>query len=57
MSTNQAKFHLAKIDHAHARLMSSLKTLSQIRRLALPAVQINVARQQVNQQIVPHSTT
>jgi hypothetical protein len=49
---SQAKLHLTKIDRAHARLMSTLKTLATVRRLAIPAVQINVARQQVNQQVV-----
>jgi hypothetical protein len=29
--------------------MSTLKTLATVHRLAVPAVQINVARQQVNQ--------
>jgi hypothetical protein len=52
MSIAQAKFHLAKIDRAHARLMSTMKTLATVRRLAIPAVQINVARQQVNQQTI-----
>lgn len=40
-----------RIDRAHRRLLSTLKTLAQVRRLAVPAVQINVARQQVNQQL------
>ena len=55
MTINQAKFHLTKIDRAHARLMSTLKTLATVRRLAIPAVQINIAKQQVNQQIVSGS--
>jgi hypothetical protein len=56
LTFNQAKFHLTKIDRAHARLMSALKTLATVRRLAVPAVQINVARQQVNQQVVSPQT-
>jgi hypothetical protein len=37
-----------RIDRAHRRLLASLRTLATLRRLALPAVQINLARQQVN---------
>jgi hypothetical protein len=42
-----ADFHLRRIDGAHRRLMNTLKTLATVRRLAGPAVQVNVA-QQVN---------
>ena len=49
LTLKQADFHLRRIDWAHRRLLSSLKTLATVRRLALPAVQINVASQQVNQ--------
>lgn len=37
-----------RIDRAHRRLMASLKTLATVRRLGVPAIQVNVARQQVN---------
>jgi hypothetical protein len=37
------------MDRAHRRFLSAVKTLAAVRRLARPAVQINVARQQVNQ--------
>ena len=33
---------------AHARAMSAAKTLATLRRLAIPVVQVNVAREQVN---------
>ena len=49
LTIKQAEFHLRRIDQAHRRLLSSLKTLATVRRLALPALQINVASQQVNQ--------
>ena len=49
LTIKQAEFHLRRIDRAHRRLLSTLKTLATIRRLALPALQINVASQQVNQ--------
>jgi hypothetical protein len=38
-----------RIDHAHQRMLKTLKTLAEVRRLALPALQINIARRQVNQ--------
>jgi hypothetical protein len=56
LTMSRVKFHQMRIDRAHARLMSALKTLATVRRLAVPAVQINVARQQVNQQIVSSQT-
>ena len=37
-----------RIDRAHRRLMSSLKTLATVRRLGLPTIQLNVAERQVN---------
>lgn len=49
LSLRQADFAVRRIDRAHRRLLSSLKTLATVRRLALPALQINVASQQVNQ--------
>jgi hypothetical protein len=45
----QSEHAQRRIDRAHRRLLSTLKTLAAVRRLALPALQINVARQQVNQ--------
>lgn len=45
----QARYHQEKIAHAQRRLESALRTLANIRRLALPALQINVAGRQVNQ--------
>jgi hypothetical protein len=49
LTLKQADYHLRRIDRAHRRLLSTLKTLATIRRLALPTLQINVASQQVNQ--------
>jgi hypothetical protein len=37
-----------KIDKAHARFLSALLTLARIRKLALPTLQVNIARNQVN---------
>jgi hypothetical protein len=49
MSLAQSDHSQRRIDRAHRRLLSTLKTLAAVRRLALPALQINVASQQVNQ--------
>jgi hypothetical protein len=44
--------HQKLITHAHRRLMATLRTLAVVRKLAVPAIQVNVAGQQVNQQFV-----
>jgi hypothetical protein len=45
---SQANFQHRKIDKAHARFLSALRTLAQVRKLALPTLQVNIARNQVN---------
>jgi hypothetical protein len=52
ISRELAECHQKFISHAHHRLMSTLRTLAVVRKLAVPAIQVNVARQQVNQQLV-----
>jgi hypothetical protein len=49
MTLAQSEHAQRRTDRAHRRLMSTLKTLAAVRRFALPAVQINLARQQVDQ--------
>jgi hypothetical protein len=49
MSLAQSDHAQRRMDRAHRRFLSTVKTLATVRRLALPAPQINVARQQVNQ--------
>jgi hypothetical protein len=49
MSLAQSEHAQRRIDRAHRRLLSTVKTLAAVRRIALPSLQINVARQQVNQ--------
>jgi hypothetical protein len=49
MSLTQSEHAQRRIDRAHRRFLSTVKTLAAVRRLALPSLQINVARQQVNQ--------
>jgi hypothetical protein len=43
-----AEFRQRRIDQAHRRYLSTLKTLATVRRLAVPVLQVNLARQQVN---------
>jgi hypothetical protein len=40
----QSEHAQRRIDRAHRRMLSTLKTLASVRRLAVPALQINVAR-------------
>ena len=48
MSIQENDVHQQRIDKAHARFLSSLRTLAQVRKLALPALQVNIAKSQVN---------
>jgi len=48
LPAKQAEFHQRRIDAAHRRFLSSLKTLATVRKLALPAIQVNIAEEQVN---------
>lgn len=48
LSIRQAEFHQRRIDAAHRRFLSAIKTLATVRKLALPALRINVAQNQVN---------
>lgn len=38
-----------RIDRAQRRYLQAIRTLAQVRRLAVPSVQVNIAEQQVNQ--------
>ncbi len=48
MTIVQADHQQRRLDRAHARFLSALRTLAQIRKLALPTLQVNIARNQVN---------
>jgi hypothetical protein len=45
---SQADLQHRKIDKAHAGFLSAIRTLAQVRKLALPTLQVNIARNQVN---------
>jgi hypothetical protein len=47
-SFDPASFEHRKIDKAHARFPSAARTLAHVRKLALPTLQLNIARNQVN---------
>ncbi len=47
LSIKQADFHQRRIDRAHGRFLSAVRTLATVRKLALPVLQVNIARRQV----------
>ncbi len=48
LTLRQAEFHQQRITKAHNRYLSSIRTLAQVRRLGVPAIQVNVGEKQVN---------
>jgi hypothetical protein len=48
LTIRQAEFQQRKIDGAHRRFLSAVRTLATVRKLALPNLQINVAQNQIN---------
>src|SRR5215210_2680211 len=48
LSITQSDYHQRRIDKAHRRYLSSIKSLAQIRKMG-PALQINIAEKQINQ--------
>ena len=47
LTLSQGDYHQKRLDRAHKRHLSAIRTLAQIRKLG-PAVQINVAQKQIN---------
>jgi hypothetical protein len=47
LSFQQAEFHQQRISKAQARYLAAIRTLAQVRRLGVPAVQVNIGQQQV----------
>jgi hypothetical protein len=47
LSIPQSEYHQRRLDRLHRRYLSSVKSLAQIRKMG-PAVQINIAEQQIN---------
>jgi len=48
LSITQHDFHQRRLSQAQSRYLAAIRTLSQVRRLQAPAVQVNIAREQVN---------
>lgn len=48
ITLSQSEHHQRRIDRAHRRLLTTIRTLATVRRLGVPAIQVNVASQQVN---------
>jgi hypothetical protein len=48
MTLNLAMHYQKCIDRAHKRYLSAIKTLATVCKLALPILQVNIAKQQVN---------
>jgi hypothetical protein len=48
LTITQATFHQRRLSLAQSRYLSAIRTLAQVRRLQVPAVQVNIAEQQLN---------
>ncbi len=48
LSIRQADYHQRRMDAANRRYLAALKALAVVRKLAVPVLQVNVARRQVN---------
>jgi hypothetical protein len=48
MALELAMHYQKCIDRAHKRYLSAIKTLATVRKLALPVLQVNIAKKQVN---------
>ncbi len=48
LAFRDAEHQQRRIDAAHRRFLSAIRTLAAIRKLALPAIQVNIAESQVN---------
>lgn len=43
-----SEYHQRRVDRANSRFLSAVKTLAVVRRLGIPAVQVNIGEKQVN---------
>jgi hypothetical protein len=48
LTLQQVEFHQRRMDATHKRYLVAIKALALVRKLALPALQVNIARKQVN---------
>jgi hypothetical protein len=47
-SLKQNEFYQRRLSLAQSRYLSAIRTLAQVRRLQVPAVQVNIAKEQIN---------
>ena len=52
LSRDWGDYFQKRQDRAHLRYLSAIRSLALMRRLLLPAIQVNIAEKQVNQQVV-----
>ena len=48
MNFKQAEYHERSRDRANKRYLSSIKVLALVRKLAVPVLQVNIAKKQIN---------
>lgn len=48
MSHSDDTFHQQRIERAQRRYLAAIKTLAQVRRMDLPALQVNIGEKQIN---------
>jgi hypothetical protein len=48
LSVEHGNYYQENINRAHRRYLSAIKTLATVRKLAVPVVQVNIAKKQVN---------
>ena len=48
LSIQQLDFHERRVSLSQRRYLSAIRTLAHVRRLQVPAVQVNIAGQQIN---------
>jgi hypothetical protein len=48
LSQEWGDYYQRRMDRAHKRYLSAIKTLALVRKLALPVLQVNIAKKQVN---------
>ncbi len=52
LTLDQGDYYQRRQDRAHRRYLSAIRALAQVRRLLTPPIQVNIAEQQVNQQVM-----
>lgn len=48
LSVKWYEYYQRRMNHSHKRYLSALKTLALVRKLAVPVLQVNIAKKQIN---------